>query len=1000
MAGRERASVMRLRNFLFATLLLGPWAWPAAALDPGKSLSQCTVDVWQVRDGLPGASVRGITQTPDGYLWINAAGGLARYDGARVTRLEAPRTMELHLFDVQDMFVTDEGTLWLSPSYADPLCLRREALVRCLPETLDVSSSERVTASTVQGDEVWIATKARLLHLQHGRRGPDLKLAGSPMGRVNVLHTDHQGRLWVGGTNGLYVQRDGQLQPAPGPDGPEHPVQGFIISIFETPGGRLWITSTTALIRIEGARTTIIGRGDGFPTARPSQVIEDRDGNVWIATEGGLVRYRDGRFVTFDEHDGLPDANITALFEDREGSLWVGTRGGGLAQLTDRTLVTAVGASLPDQQVESVAEDDEGAIWIGTRAGGAVRWKDGQTTTFTAPAQLPANHVTSVLPGPAGEVWIGTAHGLVRWRAGQLDAPIDQKIAVSSLYRDTAGDLWIGADNGLVARWRGGRLDKLAPPPGERWGQVRGLQQDEEGRLLVLAVGGLARLEGDRLVRIHPPGATTVWARSLSKDSDGSIWLGTMGSGLLHLTHGRFQAFTAAQGIVPDQLYQAVVDDEGSVWAGSSRGIVRVSKASLVEVEAGRRQRADVVTFERSDQHHDVAANRVHQPSAWKSRTGRLLFATEQGVIAIDPRRLRANPVPPSVLVQEAMIDGRRAHRGERNRFPPGPGNLELHFAAITLLEPEKAVHRYLLEGFDDHWIDAGTRRVAYYTNIPPGRYRFRVQASNADGLWNETGDALEFYLAPHFYRTPWFYGLVGLGVLSLGFWFHRSRLVRVRAEALAAAGERTRVARELHDTLLQEMSAVAMLINAVRTTLPAAAAGVADKLAKIEATVTNSLAQTRRFVWDLRDPPEGQENAPAQLGQALGRLAASSSSEQVQCTARVEGEPVSLAPNVCEELLRIAQEALTNACKHAGARYIRVRLCYEETVVRLVVSDDGRGFDPQATAASKPGHFGLIGLHERAARAGATLTLDSQPGRGTNVEVIVPLAARASAHG
>jgi ligand-binding sensor domain-containing protein len=534
-----------------------------------------------------------------------------------------------------------------------------------------------------------------------------------------------------------------------------------------------------------------------LPDGHPSQVIEDRDGNVWLGTDAGLVRYRDGHFVTFDQRDGLPDAKVTALFEDREGSLWVGTRAGGVAQFTDRTLVTAAGPRL-DDSVETVCEDDEGAWWVGTRSSGAVRWKDGQATTYTTADQLPNNRVTSVLPGGPGEVWIGTSHGLGRWQKGRIDTPVPLNVPVASLYRDHAGALWIGAENGAVYRWRDDRLDTIAGPGGGRWGQVRGIREDDQGQLLVLAVGGLARSEGDRLVRVPagPGTPPTVWGRSLTADASGALWIGTIGGGLLRLEHGQFHAFTAAQGIVPDQLYQVLVDDEGFVWAGTSRGIIRVSKAALVEVERGRRQRADLVTFERSDQRHDVSAARVHQPAAWTCKDGRLLFATDQGVVTIDPRRLRANPIPPSVLVQEATVDGRRVHRGERNRFPPGPGNLELHFAAITMLEPEKAVHRYLLEGFDDHWVDAGTRRVAYYTNIPPGRYRFRVQASNADGLWNEAGDAIEFYLTPHFYRTAWFYALVGLGVLSLGFWFHRSRLVRVRAEALATAAERTRVAR------------------------------------------------------------------------------------------------------------------------------------------------------------------------------------------------------------
>jgi signal transduction histidine kinase/ligand-binding sensor domain-containing protein len=981
-----------------ATLLLACWAVPrpAAALDPGKALSQCTVDVWQVRDGLPGTTVRGITQTPDGYLWINVAGGVARYDGARITRLEAPRSIELQMFDVQDMFLGEDGALWLTPAYSDPLCLRRESLARCLPGSLGLAVADRLATVAARGDQIWAASRQRLVSYTRGARGFDAAYTRLPFGRVNLLRYDRRGQLWVGAVNGLFREKDGAFEPVSGPDGP---VGGSVTSIFEGPGGRLWVSTTSALVRIEGEQITVVGHRDGLPAARPSQVIEDRDGNVWLGTEAGLVRYRDGRFVTFDQRDGLPDDKVTALFEDREGSLWVGTRAGGLAQFTDRTLVTRSGPPLGDHPAETVAEDEEGAIWVGTRWNGVIRWKDGHATSYTTADQLPNNHVTSIYPG-RGEVWIGTVGGLARWRRGHLDQPAPVTTNIASLYLDHSGALWIGRDNGSLMRWQDGKLDAIPPPDKGRWGQIRGIQHDDQGRLLVLAVGGLAHLENDRLLRLSPErGLATVWGRAMHRDAQGTIWVGTIGSGLLRLQQGRFQSFGAAQGMVPDQLYQVLVDDEGFVWAGTSRGIIRVSKQSLTDVERGRRQRADLVTFERSDQRRDVAAARVHQPGAWKCRDGRLLFITDEGLVTIDPRRLRANPVPPSVLVQEAIVDGHRARRGERNRFPPGPGNLELHFAAITLLEPEKAVHRYLLEGFDDRWVDAGTRRVAYYTNIPPGRYRFRVQASNADGLWNETGDAIEFYLAPHFYRTGWFYGLCALGVLSLGLWFHRSRLARVRAEALATAAERARVARELHDSLLQEMSAVAMMINAIRTTLPAAAAGAAEKLTKIESTVTASLAETRRYVWDLRDPPEKPE-AASDLEAGLGRLAAKAVGNGVECTVRREGEVVPLPGAVCEELLRMAQETLANAVKHARARYIRVRLCYDKTAVRLVVSDDGRGFDPGAVVAAQAGHFGLVGLRERATRLGATLNLDSRPGRGTTVEVTVPLSAAASAHG
>jgi signal transduction histidine kinase len=352
---------------------------------------------------------------------------------------------------------------------------------------------------------------------------------------------------------------------------------------------------------------------------------------------------------------------------------------------------------------------------------------------------------------------------------------------------------------------------------------------------------------------------------------------------------------------------------------------------------------------------------------------------------------VRANPLPPPVLIEKAIVDGRPAP-GDGRGFPPGPGTLEFHFAGLTLIEPQKAQHRYRLEGFDRQWIEAGPRRVAYYTNIPPGHYRFRVQAANADGVWNQAGASLDLRLLPHFYRTTWFYLVCGLALLVMGLSMVRMRLHRLRGQFLAVFGERTRVARELHDSLLQGMAAAALELENVREALPAGADVAAARLAAVEDALSASLDETRRLVWDLRDHAATSND----LGLALSRLGARlTAGKPVTCTVEVqgEGEAPLLPPDAQGSLFRIAQEGLTNALKHAGAQHLDLQLDYrDEGFITLTISDDGQGFTPEEASGVSAGHFGLTGMRERARRLGGDLEVHSAPGAGTRL--VVRLAA------
>jgi signal transduction histidine kinase/ligand-binding sensor domain-containing protein len=960
-------------------------ASPAFALDPRKPLGECNLEMWHARDGLTGTIIRFITQTPDGLLWIGGYGGVARYDGGHITRLDLEPPNE-----VGGLAPGPDDTLLVGPTRGQTACMRKSSRITCAWAPAEVPNNARLNSlfSDAAGN-VLMGTESGLYRFTGGRLAAEWRAPAAPFASVTAVLVDAAGQVWVGAYNGLFVDRG----------------QGFVVvrtsagaidatvrGLHAGRDGRIWALTDTTLVRIGGDETATFPLDASVRPERNSQVIEDRDGNVWIGGSAGLSRFRDGRFITFTRSDGLPDDEVTAVFEDREGSLWVGTGNGALAQFSDRTLTTTAGPpSLRDHSIESVCEDPDGVMWFGSYRG-LTRWKDGVEKTFTVADGLPEQQVYAIHPAHDGGLWVGTHAGLVHWRDGRVDAPVRFHREVYSLYLDRAGSLWIGTDTGL-ARLDGERVSDVPTAGSVATGQVRGIRQDDQGVTWVTSAGGLFVLRDGALhsAQNELGGVAGHADRGLFADDDGTLWFGAATS-LVRRRKGELRAFTDAQGLTHDWLFQVMTDDLGCLWIATSRAILRVTKASIEAVERGERDRVDLVSFETSDRRREVAARRSRSPGVWKGHDGRLWFATLAGVVTIDPHHIRTNPLPPPVIIEDALVDGRPAEPGATNVFPPGHGTLEVHFAGVTLVESQKARHRYRLEGFDEGWVDAGARRVAYYTNLPPGRYRFHVQATNADGVWNAVGATLDLRLRPHFYQTPWFYALCGLGVAAAGLALYRARLRQLRLQYLAVFAERSRLARELHDSLLQGMSAVALELENVRAELPAEASPAARRLEAVENALTESLEETRRFVWNLREQPSGEGDLGLALGRLAGRLV---DARPIEHSVRVEGSAVHLARETQGSLFRVAQEALTNALKHAEARAIRVRLAYEERTVTLTIADDGRGFVPADAPGTEQGHFGLVGMRERARKLGGTLTVDSRPGQGTTISLTIPTAGK-----
>ena len=1009
-AGRTKPAGMPA----LAAIVLGvvlPGGGEARAAD--KQLAQFSVEHWRVKDGLPGDSVVALAQATDGQLWIATLGGLAHYDGIRFTRARAGDS-RLAPLDVRRLLAGADGSVWAGSPYFAPLRVRVGQPAVPVPGW-PAGQSTAAWAQDARG-EIWVATGGGLVRISEGRvlegprrwqfderagppeRNPAAAATG-PSPRPTELRFDRAGTAWLGTDRGLFTLSGGRLRRHPGV-----PAGDAVTAIHEDRRGTVWVAAGGQLHGLDAERSRRFGRAEGLPAGKIVSLADDEGGNLWLGTADGLGRLRDGRFQLYTGADGLTEKDITAVLVDREGSLWVGTRNGGLSQFSARTLDTA---GVPDEvrtaEVASLIEDAEGAMWFAMRDRGVMRSHEGRALKYTRADGLPSDQVWTLMPGQGdpggpveqmGDVWIGTGAGLRRWRGGSIQDPGIWPEPAMSLYRDRDGALWIGGNGALGRLAPDGQLKRFGVADGLPPRQVRSLAEDPQGTLWVGGMGipPIVHLhaDGQRFVRpsgLHKRRLSPV--RSMWSDRSGAFWLSADRSGLVRLRGNDVKLFDARRAFDAEMLYQMLEDDAGDFWIGTNKSLVRIARASLDAAADGQRPGPEVISFDTTDRRTGVAASAIRQPSAWKARDGRLWFATTRGAVSIDPRSVRSNLVRPPVVIEAVLIDGRPLPTWGEQELSPRPRRLEVHYAARTLLEPRKVRYRHRVEGIDQGWVDAGAGRTAVYTDLPPGAYRFQVQASNSDGVWNEAGVSLGFRVPPPIHGRPWFYALVALALVPIGLGVYRLRVARLRAQYAGMFAERNRVARELHDTILQGMTGIGLQLHAIRDHLKRAPEQSQLELEELQQTVLRCLEETRRVVWDLR----GREERPGDLGPALVRFARRQFKDsRAVCEVEVEGTPRHLPHVVENELFRIAQEGLRNASAHAGASRVDVRLAYRPAEVALTIRDDGRGFaaEEAGDGARARGHFGLAGLQERAQQIGARVDVRSTPGKGTTVEVVV----------
>jgi len=992
-------TLLSLTVFYFCS---AAWIW---ALDPGRRISQYSHTAWRVRDGAFAGAPSTITQTTDGYVWIGTLAGLVRFDGVRFVSFAPPAGQHLPNPAVISLLGARDGSLW-------------------------------------------IGTAAGLAQWKNG----ELFTFPEITGRVNSVYEDRDGTIWIARsrtTGGGVCKVAASGATCYGPKDGVPPYAGTLIGDNL---GYLWIGTSTALVRwkpgsstsyeLSGLRSNVALAGINVLAAAP-------DGSVWagISNSGrglGLQQWVNGSWKTlitptFDSST----LRVNSMHLDRHNALWIGTYETGIYRVHDGNVDRFASADgLSSDTVESFFEDREGNLWL-TTVGGVDCFRNIPVVTFSVHEGLGAGDAASIFAARDGTVWIGN-RGELDFVRGNVVSSIGPKQgfrgnSVTSLYEDYAGRLWVGLDNGLFVFERG-RFTPVHRPDGGPVGIVLAMTEDidhnvwasvirnppgrptrlicfrdgrfikeisdqgldvlslaadpQSGLWLGLIEGGLARYRNDQ-VQVFPLKDANARVSQVLANSDGSVFAATE-HGLVERRGDSQHTLDGNNGLPCNRIYALVSDKHSDLWLYAECGLIEIKSD---ELQRWREHPNEKVKFDLFDA-FDGAQPYLppFRPVATRSNDGRLWFANNIVAQMIDPDGLLRNPIPPPVHIEDVIADRKIYSPQSGLHLPALTRDLEIDYTALSFVVPQKVHFQYRLEGWDRDWQDAGTRRQAFYNNLPPRNYRFRVMACNNSGVWNEAGASLELSVLPGFYQTNWFRSICAVGFLASLWGIYQLRVQQLQRQfnigLEARVNERTRIARELHDTLLQSFQGLMLRFQTVGEMLPARPLDAKNALEGALDRADQAISEGRDAITDIRASSLASRDLEKSITALMTNLSeelAAGNGRSVTFRVLVEGVPRAVRPTLQDEIYRIARESLRNAFHHAQAGHIEAEITYGESL-RLRFRDDGKGIDPSVVErGGRSGHWGLPGIRERAKQIGAELTVWSELGAGTEVELSIP---------
>ncbi len=986
---RRFEALRAARHGLFWALTLAHVLMAAA---PAQEVRALRHQAWSVEEGLPQNSVHALLQSRDGYLWIGTEGGVARFDGGTFRVFGHASEAAFSSDDICCIAEDGAGTVWFGTTAG--LVRVRGGVFRGWSE--GPLAAAVLSLTTDERGGLLVLNAAGLVRVDAGEHVTPVATAGAGPALTKVVAVARSGAgppLLVG--EGGVFRMEGGVAKVVDLALPE----GFsaIQDAAQGPRGELWVRSSDGVLLQAGGRRRVWRVGRELPGGRVESLMVDRGGTAWVGTNEGLVTLR-GEEGTVTPVHALDGFAVLSLLEDREGNLWAGTEAAGLHAL--RRLTFRTEAALADRALTAVVATADGDLWVGTREDGVRRLRNDVVEEPAPVRALTSPVVLSLAAAPAGGVWVGTPDGLNRvGRDGSVrqitsadGLPDDD---VRSLAAEADGAVWIGTRRGL-AHLRGTTIRTLTRADG-LGGDLIGTLLETRGEgapagLWVGTSGGVSLVQGGRVRTFtERDGLPGLIATGMAQDETGALWVATAEGGLSRF--GGDGRFHPVPGLAAGGATEAIAaDGRGSLWLRDARGVRRASVASLVhctEVTAACPPR--VAQYGLADGLPSEEAVAGASPAVALRATGELWFATRRGLAVADVAHLTVNAVPPPVVIERFVVDDAELPMGPGElAIPFGHARFTMEYAGLSYTVPSKTRYRFRLEGFDREWTNAGARRAATYTNLPPGRYRFRVQAMNNDGVWSERDAELRFRIVPPYYRRWWFALVALLLLAAIVSAIYRLRLRNVQRRFDAVLGERNRIAREIHDTLAQDFVGVSIQLEIVSQLLGMEKVGAArEQVERTRSLVRDGLADARQSIWELR-----ANTAESSLPTRIARVAERYGSGTTAVRVKIGGAYRPLEAPVENGVVRIAQEALSNVERHAGATEVEVELAYGRETLVLAITDNGRGFATE-TAARMDGHYGLRGMQERAAEMHGRLELGSEPGRGARVALTISINTR-----
>lgn len=981
----------RLRRALVLAFVAGGATLPpAGAQQPTAAFGRYRLDVWRAQDGVRLAFTSNLVETRDGYLWLSSESGVTRFDGVRFRIFDGTNTPALAgrpRLQTVPLLEDHVGALWIGSDVG----LFTYAGGVMQPAALDSSLTiDQVNAAIVGPDgTLWGVTRSgRVLRRPRGEslrevKGAIVSYSGSS------LAVDSAGAVWIAaGDDAVYRVHDDTLQRVVFPPGllVDDPNRAYVTS-----DGSVWFGTRTALIRLRSGRFERIPLPARDAQSALSSLQEGPDGSLWIGTHGaGLYIYDGERFTPFTRRDGLSDDRVIEILRDRSGNMWVATRDGLNRFRPVPFDVHTAATGLPTEMPGGMIGEPSGTIWLAPPTGGLFRGSiTGAHASFVeAEAVRNYDRVTVLAHARGGGVWAGRLLGTVsRFVAGEAPshAAAEGLPPITEILEDADGTLWIGTWRGLFRR-RGGELAHLTEAHGLPDAFVHRMLRTADGTLWIATQTGVARATEEDGLRFEPvpmPAGSVNRAIVLFEAPRGTLWLGSA-EGLARVAGGAPAFISVAQGLPETWVGSGDEDGQGRLWIGQLGGVTRVELEDLIAVANGRESAlSTVTTFEALDGLPGGDPGAWPHPWTFRDPRGHLWFAMGHGIAVADPARAAPQRRPPAIHLEEIEVDGTPQTAAGVITLGPEVRRLQLRYTGVDLTHGPGVRFRHRLEGFDTAWTDAGAERTASYTSLAAGRYTFRVTGRTGSGEWSPTEATLDIRVLAPFYRRAWFVGAVLLALTLILWSVHRAVL---HARTSAIHEERTRLAREIHDSLMQGFGGIALELHAAsaRLELDATKQPLLDRVLSL---IDRTLTQARHLVWDIRQTDLASSSLTDACDEAARRFFAETGTK-----VRIEerGRRHRLPPRVGFECQRIVQEALANVRLHAHAEDVVLRL--EGHWNRLLVSirDDGIGFDSGADAVPA-GHWGILGMRERAARIGADLRVLSRPGAGTEVVLTVP---------